>query len=165
MVKYKPTTRFTMVPLELSNNNVHHIIMDELFDSDKDQAQIKSLDIPHYNTKILYSFLKDGGNKVLPTIYKYLITLPTLRDYNKVILEYNLLKDTSLIVVAEGDKLLIANSYKTINFATAIYYILEILNKSQMNPKQTNVNIYGSVHPFDLKKLEKFVRRVRVSPI
>lgn len=169
-----PKYKFTLVPIDLSNSQQHRSILSELFDIG-DKEKIYSIDFEKYGVKVLYVWNTEQYNNsdeatielrddIIPSVCHFIKLLPTINQHNKVILEYNPAQNESIIVVGEGDKLLIANSYKSVDFSSAIYYLLEILRQNQLNPLQTVVNLCGQISLEDISYLEKYIKGAKVLP-
>ena len=160
MAEYSHNNNFTIVPLELQNPNSQYNIIDELFTVSSNE-EVCRCNIEYYNIQVIYKTIK-GKKSGIPTICKYLSELPKLSAYNKVIVEYNVEPQRTIIAMAEGERLLIANSYHTVDFGSAIYYLLECFKQNQINPKQTIINLYAALSIDELNMLHKFVKGVKV---
>ena len=93
---------------------------------------------------------------------KHLKDLSCLKEHNKLILDFDIDRRQSCILLAEGDRLIAANSYRTVDFPTAIYYMLELLSKSQINPQQTTVNLIGKADDAQLDLLRSYVKDIKL---
>ena len=98
----------------------------------------------------------------MPTVYRHLKDLSALKDYNKLIVDFDIDRKQTCILLAEGEKLIAANSYRTVDFPTAVYYMLELLNKSQINPQQTTVNLIGKADDSQLRMLKTYVKDIKL---
>lgn len=154
-MSYISNAKFTVVPSSLTNPNDQYRIMDEVFGVAEGE-KVYSENIESYGVKVLYK------SSELPSVVRYLNQLHSLKDYNKLIAEYDNKEGIVVIALGEGEKLLIANAYKTADFGSAVYYILEALRQNQMNPQQTTVNLYAAVSVDELQLLEKYVKGVKV---
>lgn len=160
---YITVSDFTVIPSDISNPNSQFRIADELFGVGEEE-KVFTENVECYGVKVLYKAPSghSGESNTFPSIVRYLNELPTIKEYNKLIAEYNKEKGTLVLALAEGERLLIANCYKTADFGSAIYYMLEALKQNQLNPQQTLVNLYAAVGTDELEKLQKYVKGVRI---
>lgn len=169
MSEYRATDWFTLVPASgdgcgaAPDESVCRKIMKALYpiaETDK----VHTLGIPEYGAVLLYSWKGETGpcDKAVPEIYAHLKRLPALPEHNKAIVDFkragNSGDPSTLIAVADGERLITANHYHTTDFGSAVYYLMEILRQSQMNPQQTRVRICGEVTEEDSAMLEKYVK-------
>lgn len=160
---YAPISEFTVIPSGLSNPNAQYRVADEMFGV-KEGENVFSEPVEYYDIRVLFKApsLRTGEGGTLPSIVRYLNELPTVKAFNKLIAEYNKEKGVLILALAEGERLLIANCYKTPDFGSAIYYILEALKQNQLNPQQTVVNLYAALGSDDLEKIQKYVKGVKI---
>ncbi|MBR6465854.1 MAG: DUF3822 family protein [Bacteroidales bacterium] len=166
MSEYSPTHLFTLVPEGFSDRKNRETIFCTLFPTEKD-AEVLSVPVPQYSAVLIYSW--EGRNRsitpepgVLPTVFKHLKDLSALKDHNKLIVDFDIDRKQTCILLAEGEKLIAANSYHTVDFPTAVYYMLELLSKSQINPQQTTVNLIGKADDSQLKMLKSYVKDIKL---
>lgn len=70
-------------------------------------------------------------------LYCLLKEIENLKDNNKLIASY---KDGYLyLVIAEGETLRLANSFKANDFTTAVYFLFNALKKFQINPEISTI--------------------------
>lgn len=75
---------------------------------------------------------------VLPEIYYILRDIAFCKEYNKIMATY---KDGYLhLAIAQGNNLLLANSFKAIDFTTAEYFIFYAMNSLQLNPEVSTIS-------------------------
>ena len=166
MSDYSPTHLFTLVPEGFSDRKTLENIFCTLFPTEKD-AEVFSVPVPQYSARLVYAW--EGSNPaltpakgVLPTVLKHLQALASLKEHNKLILDFDIDRRQTCILLAEGDKLITANSYHTVDFPTAVYYMLELLSKSQINPQQTTVNLMGKTEDSQLDMLRSYVKDIKI---
>ncbi|MGM9774243.1 MAG: DUF3822 family protein [Candidatus Egerieousia sp.] len=175
MTEFKTTDWFTLVPKELAGKDTepeeaYRKIMKELYPL-SDEDKVFHIDIPDYQAVLLYSWKHAGAveEDVRPEISEYIFALSKIPEHNKAILRYvkaeNSEDSSTLILIADGSDLIAANHYHTTDFGSAIYYLMEILKQSQMNPKQTSVHVIGEISADDKEQAEKYVRRCIVNQL
>ena len=166
MSDYSPTSVFTLIPEGFADKKSWDKIFSNLFPPDQ-RGEVLFVPIPQYSAILLYSW--EGRNGaispapgVLPTVVKHLKDLAALKDHNKLILDFDIDRKQTCILLAEGERLITANSYRTVDFPTAVYYMLELLSKSQINPQQTTVNLIGKTDDSQLKMLASYVKDIKI---
>lgn len=165
---YFHSSKFTLVPEEITSAEQQRKIMSELFDV-ADAEQLRSLQLSKYHALLLYSanYLNENGEPSiaeetsLPVIFKYINSLDEITAYNKAILDYSKDYKTSYIAIGQGDKLIMANSFATSGATSALYFLLEALRQKQINPKQTSVQIYGELSEQELTIFKSYLMEVR----
>jgi hypothetical protein len=104
----------------------------------KEEDAVEHLDLPQYDAVLVYttgedSVIVDGT----PEIYKLLSLLPDCPEYNKILCS---LCDGRLhLAVAQGENLLLSNSFAVQDFTTAEYYIFLSLKSLQLNPEISTI--------------------------
>lgn len=169
MSEYKATDWFTLVPASGDNGSaapdesVCRKIMETLYPI-AETDEVYTLGIPEYGAVLLYAWKNatEQCESAAPEIYAHLRRLPELPEHNKAIVDFkragNSGAPSTLIAVADGERLITANHYHTTDFGSAVYYLMEILRQSQMNPQQTLVRVRGDVTAEDSAMLEKYVK-------
>lgn len=162
------TPVFTLVPAPLFQkesqkeilSQVHHI---------EDMDEVMNIEIPEHDAVLVYAipnaissriFKFQKKAKYTPMIYKMIRSVSSCTDHNKVFV--HLSKGHIHIVAAEGDKLLLANSYKANDFITAQYYIFLVIKEVMFNPEFTTVQVFGALEKSQLKSLSKYFKGVTI---
>lgn len=166
MADYSPTSLFTLVPEGFADRKNQENIFCTLFPTEKD-AEVFSVAVPQYSAVLIYSWEGSGraispSSGVLPTVFRHLKDLAAIKDHNKLILDFDIDRKKTCILLAEGERLITANSYHTVDFPTAVYYMLELLSKSQINPQQTTVNLIGRTDDSQLQMLRSYVKDIKI---
>ena len=169
MAEYSPTSIFTLIPDSFADKTSQKAVLKELF-SLEDSQSVYSAPVPEYNATLVYAWESFNNGSIspspnlMPKALKLLTDLAALSEYNKLIVDFDSLRKKTCILLAEGKKLITANSYHTVDFPTAVYYALELLNKSQINPQQTTVNFIGPVEDKEIEMLRSYFKEVRLKP-
>lgn len=175
MAEFETTDWFTLVPegTEGERNELkktYRRIMEELYPI-SGSDEVFFMDIPDYHAVLLYSWAHgvNTAKETKPEICRYLSALPRISEHNKAILRYNKAENSgessTLILIADGDRLITANHYHTTDFGSAIYYMMEILRQSQINPHQTSVHLIGEISEEERERAERYVRRCIVNQL
>lgn len=167
MADYSSTSFFTLVPHGFADSRAKEKILRDLFSLDQ-SYKVMSADVPQYGATLLYAWEKSSQGDIVPSegimplILKQLTDLAAIREYNKLIMDFDLGRRKTTLLLAEGERLVLANSYHTVDLPSAIYYMLELLNKSQINPQQTTLHFSGKADEDQLKTLRSYVKDVRM---
>lgn len=167
MAEYSFTSLFALVPADFADRKSCAAILRNLFSLDQ-TYNVMTLDIPRWGALLLYSWEKETdsaispSSSVQPLIFRQLNELAALKEHNKLIMDFDSLHKKTTLLLAEGDRLITANCYHTVDLVTAIYYMLEIMNKSQINPQQTTLHFAGKADDKELKMLRSYVKEVRM---
>lgn len=167
MADYPTTSLFTLVPEGFADDGSAEKVLRDLFGLDSSYS-VKSAQVPQYGATLLYAWEKDSGNgispaeNIQPLILKQLKDLSALKEHNKLIMDFDYERKRTTLLLAEGERLITANSYHTVDIPSAIYYMLEILHKSQINPQQTTLHFSGKADDAQLKTLKSYVKDVRL---
>ena len=124
---------FTLVPSRFFDPATARQALAEVADL-REEDVVGHLDIPQYDAVLVYatgedSVVVDGT----PEIYKLLTKLPDCPEYNKILCSLG--NDRLFLAIAQGDSLMLANSFPVQDFTTAEYYIFMSLKSLQLNPE------------------------------
>ena len=142
----------TLVPQQFHNPEISRQILGEVADV-SDSDPVEYIPVPQFASVLVYSnaigeslskvlsemVLKTDGSKTLPLpeLYHMLMSLQQIPEYNKILASY---KDGHLyLVVAQGNTLLLCNSYVAQDFTTAEYFIFFVMKKLQLNMEMSTI--------------------------
>ncbi len=97
-----------------------------------------SVDIPQYDMVLFYEPEGEAGKHIFEIL---LSRLDSIKEYNKLLISCK--ADRTYVTLATGDKLLLVNSFSTCHGASILYFLLLVLQQSQVNPQQTLVHCLG----------------------
>ncbi len=128
---------FTLVPSRFFDPATARQALAEVADL-REEDVVGHLDIPQYDAVLVYatgedSVVVDGT----PEIYKLLTKLPDCPEYNKILCSLG--NDRLFLAIAQGDSLMLANSFPVQDFTTAEYYIFMSLKSLQLNPEISTI--------------------------
>lgn len=128
---------FTLVPSRFFDPATARQALAEVTDL-REEDVVGHLDIPQYDAVLVYatgedSVVVDGT----PEIYKLLTKLPDCPEYNKILCSLG--NDRLFLAIAQGDSLMLANSFPVQDFTTAEYYIFMSLKSLQLNPEISTI--------------------------
>ena len=123
---------FTLVPSHYFDPATAREALAEVADL-KEEDVVEHLDLPQYDAVLVYTVGEDSAVvDGTPEIYKLLMRLPDCPEYNKILCSFS--EDHLFLAIAQGDNLMLANSYPVQDFTTAEYYIFLALKSLQLNP-------------------------------
>lgn len=103
----------------------------EISDSDV----VSSVEIPQYDAVLIYVGL--NGSSALPEMYYILKDLSAVSEYNKIVASY--CDGRFYLAIAQGNSLLLCNSFQAADFTTAEYFLFLAVKKLQLNPEVSSV--------------------------
>lgn len=157
------TEKFTLSPKKLRNPDY----LRELF-TVEEQEEIREIELPCYNAILTFAeptaakSRNNGDNNVYPFIYTLLNSTSKIEEYNKILIYFNRERQMTQIVAAEGEKLLLANTYKTVDFKSALYFIALVTQQTLFNPQLTKIHVYGTIEPEEESLLKTYYQGVAI---
>lgn len=153
------TDKYTIVPFELYEKTQDRAYLNEVCDLSEHEI-VKSIFIEKYSIVLVYvsDDKTEGDSLSYPLIYLLLIEASKSSSYNKLVI--NLDKGVLNLVLAEGDKLLLSNTFDVSDYSTAFYYILMVLKDRVINPALTKVSIIGEITEEFKNLISKYFRGI-----
>ncbi|HPH53768.1 MAG: DUF3822 family protein [Bacteroidales bacterium] len=133
---------FTLVPSEFFSTEDSHKILSEVVPL-QDTDIVRHIELPKYKAVLVYVKKSDDESATEPPIVDLLHFAPTISGHNR--LAVSLDNNYIYIVLAEGEKLLLANAYPAADVVTAEYFIFASLREFQINPRMTTIHFRGEV--------------------
>lgn len=137
------------------------LVPESFFSADKARASLESVavlgenesvrykELPRYKAVLVYT---DGGcdapDQAADFICELADAASRIEKYNKVVARVG--ERCVDIVIAEGERLLLCNSFRAEDATTALYFIFASLKGFQINPQVTTLYFFGEV-PLRLK--------------
>ena len=158
MVSYFITEKFTLIPKHLYNQNY----LNEMF-AITDQDIVRSIELEKQNAILSFVAPKNSGSEeILPLVYVMIEYAYTLKDHNKVVINFCKEKNLTHIVAVEGSKLLLANTYRTTDLKSILYYTTLVAQQVMFNPHLTTVHVYGTLDNSGVELLDKYFSGVTI---
>lgn len=130
--------KFTLVPDSLfDREDTYKILADAVQLDETDKVYYKEL--PDQKAVLVYAAETE---EALPPVAGLLGALGRIGDHNKVAVGFE--PDCITVVLAEGDRLLLANSYPAEDSATAAYFLFAAMKQFQLNPEVSTIYIDGT---------------------
>ena len=143
----------TLVPSRCFEEGDARCILGELYPLAESET-VSFLEIPRYDAVFLYS-TPDGQ---APVLYDLVTGLDSCPEYNKILLHYG---DGVLnLAIAQGGRLLLANSYPAPDFTTAEYYLFLAVKSLQINPEVSTVTVKSPLSPEEELSLYRYFKSV-----
>ena len=146
------TPKCTLVPTQFCPPESARQILSEVVELGSEDT-VETVGLPQYGAVLVFSnsigetlsrviadtVRRTDGSSVrpLPEMYHMLMSLKELGDYNKIVASY--MDGILYLVVAQGNTLLLCNSYKAVDFTTAEYFIFSAMKKFQLNPEVSSI--------------------------
>ena len=141
----------TLVPTRFFDEKVSRCILSELFPLDASE-QVSHIAVPRFDAVMVYA-----GDRV-PVLYDMLCATERCTEYNKVLVS---IADGAVdIVLAQGEKLLLANSYPAVDFTTAEYFIFFAMKSLQLNPEVSTITMMTELSAEEEMSLYRYFKSV-----
>ncbi len=148
---------FTLVPSEFFSPEDAHKILSEVVPL-QDTDIVRHTELPEYKAVLIYvQKSEDESTSELP-IADLLHFAPTITAHNRLVVSLD--KKYIYMVLAEGEKLLLANAYPATDIVTAQYFIFAALREFQINPRMTTIYFRGEVPPGLTEEMFRHFRAV-----
>ena len=141
----------TLVPTRFFDEKVSRCILSDLFPLE-DTEQVHHLAIPRFDAVMVYA-----GDTV-PVLCGMLDALERCTEYNKVLVSF--CDGAVHIVLAQGGKLLLANSYPAADFTTAEYFIFFAMKSLQLNPEVSTITMMTDISGEEEMSLYRYFKSV-----
>ena len=167
------TPKCALVPRQFHDPSVSRKILSDIADV-TDADVVEYVDVPQFASVLVYSnsigeslsrvisdmVIKTDGTRTrpLPELYYMLMDLPEIPDYNKIMAAY--MDGYLYLVVAQGNTLLLCNSYQAQDFTTAEYFIFLVMKKLQLNMEMSSVYFRTSLAEDEEISLYRYFKNV-----
>lgn len=152
MESYFITEKFTIAPKPLYREEY----LKEMFEVAENE-EVKALELEKYNAVLSFVSKKgDDAANLQPLAYVLIEYAQTLQDHNKIVINYSKEHKLTHIVAMEGEKLLLANTYRTTDVKSVLYFISLVAQQVMFNPHLTKVHVYGELDPEGVQLVEKY---------
>ena len=143
----------TLVPVRYWSEEESGCILSSLFTIDADE-EIRHIDFPSLEAVMVY-VPKDGKEPSLAALLRRLEDCP---EHNKILAR---VRDGILdLVIAEGNRLLLANSFPARDFTSAEYYIFFAMKSLQLNPEVSVITICSDISDEEEMSLYRYFKMV-----
>ena len=167
------TPKFTLVPQQFySIEGMRSLLSDVV--TIKDDEYVDSIELPELSAVLIYSntigeslsavisetvLSVDGvKSRPLPFVYQMLKSIGNIPDYNRILAAY--MDGILYLVIAQGNTLLLCNSYVAPDFTTAQYFIFLAMKKLQLNPEMSAITFMTHLDEEQEMSLYRYFRSV-----
>jgi hypothetical protein len=167
------TPKFTLVPQQFySIEGMRSLLSDVV--TIKDDEYVDSVVLPELSAVLIYSntigeslsavisetvLSVDGvKSRPLPFVYQMLKSIGNIPDYNRILAAY--MDGILYLVIAQGNTLLLCNSYVAPDFTTAQYFIFLAMKKLQLNPEMSAITFMTHLDEEQEMSLYRYFRSV-----
>lgn len=119
---------------------------------DKDD-KVEYISLPEYSAELVYSLSSD-----LPELYYLLKKLPEIKEYNKIAASYG--DGVLSLAIAQGENLLLANTFQAADFTTAEYFLFMAVRKLQLNPEVSTIHFISPLSGEEEMSLYRYFKTV-----
>ena len=143
----------TLVPSRYFDEGDARCILAELYPLTESET-VDFLEVPRYDAVFLYAS-PDGKP---PVLYDLVTGLERCSEYNKILFHFG---DGCLdLAIAQGERLLLANSYPAVDFTTAEYYLFLAVKSLQINPEVSTVTVASPLSGDEEMSLYRYFKSV-----
>ena len=169
------TPKATLVPSQFYSDDRKRICLSEVMRI-SDTDPVESVEIPELAAVLVYSnnvgetlskvisetVLTVNGTKTkpLPEFYYMLKGLSEVKEYNKIVASY--MDGRLYLVIAQGNSLMLCNSFAAPDFTTAEYFIFLAMKKLQLNPEVSTVCFRTPLDPEQEMSLYRYFKSVEL---
>lgn len=162
------TLKVALVPSAFFDPDSLREILSRTVRLDRDD-QVEYISLPEFSAELVYSRsdsepvpeLAEGQvvrQAHQPELYYLLKKIPEISEYNKIVASYG---DAVLsLVIAQGDNLLLANTFGAADFTTAEYFLFMAVKKLQLNPEQSTVRFMTPLSEEEEMSLYRYFKAV-----
>ena len=143
----------TLVPARFFDEGDARCILSELYPLSESET-VSWLEVPRYEAVCVYSS-PDGKP---PVLHELVCGLERCGEYNKILFHFG--GGCVDLAIAQGERLLLANSYPAPDFTTAEYYLFLAVKSLQINPELSTVTAASALTPEQELSLYRYFKSV-----
>lgn len=125
------------------------------------EDQVEYISLPELSAELVYSLstgMEPSDGTEYPDMYHLLKKLPDIKEYNKVLASYG--DNVLTLVIAQGENLLLANTFEAADFTTAEYFLFMAVKKLQLNPEVSAVHFLTDLSGEEEMSLYRYFKSV-----
>lgn len=163
---YVATPKFTLIPTHLYIKGEEKRILSQIHKIGE-LDEVMSVEIPQYQATLIYAIPNSVTSRIFkiqkkaryyPSVYGMIQRMLNNSDNNKICVCFS--KEDVHITAAEGNRLLLANSYPAKDFVTALYYLFLVIKEVMFNPEFTTLQVMGTLTKGQTKDLSKYFKGI-----
>ena len=141
----------TLVPTRYFDEKEPRCSLSELFPL-SDSETVSYVEVPEFDAVLVYA----GAER--PVLYDMLRSLARCCEYNRILVSYT--DGIVSIVIAQAERLLLANSYPAADFTTAEYFIFFAMKSLQLNPEISTVTMMTPISAEEEMSLYRYFKSI-----
>lgn len=130
------------------------------------EDKVEYISLPELSAELVYSLsavpdesvVLSEAKDLLPELYYLLKKLPEIKEYNKIAASFG--DGVLSLVIAQGDNLLLANTFEAADFTTAEYFLFMAVRKLQLNPELSAVHFMSVLTGEEEMSLYRYFKSV-----
>ena len=125
------------------------------------EDKVEYISLPELSAELVYSLSPDmdhSDGDEYPDMYHLLKKLPYITEYNKILASYG--DNVLTLVIAQGENLLLANTFEAADFTTAEYFLFMAVKKLQLNPEVSSVHFLTDLSGEEEMSLYRYFKSV-----
>lgn len=125
------------------------------------EDKVEYISLPELSAELVYSLSPDmdhSDGDEYPDMYHLLKKLPDITEYNKILASYG--DNVLTLVIAQGENLLLANTFEAADFTTAEYFLFMAVKKLQLNPEVSSVHFLTDLSGEEEMSLYRYFKSV-----
>ena len=147
------THKCTLVPARFFEEEDARCILSSLFTLSAAET-VSFRAVPRLDAVLVYA-AEDGQEPVLEGMID---RLPACKEYNKIL--FHRADGYVDLVICQGERLLLANSYPAPDFTTAEYYLFLAMKSLQLNPEVSTVSVLSGLTEAEEMSLYRYFKSV-----
>ena len=151
------TPKCTLVPSRCFDESESRELLGRVWQL-SDDDQVKWVSVPSQDAVLVYAYSGREDNSCLPEMFYVLDSLQHCPDFNKIVA--SICGGYLYLAVGQGERLLIANAFKSVDFTTAEYYIFYVLKSLQINPEQSVISFRTPLSQEEERSLYRYFKDV-----
>ena len=154
------TSKVALIPSAFFDPASSRELLSQTVKLDKED-KVGYISLPEFSAELVYS-LSDAEPVSEPVegpvLYQLLKKVPEIKEHNKIVASYaeGLLE----LVIAQGEKLLLANVFQAADFTTAEYFLFMAVRKLQLNPEVSTVHFMTPLSGEEEMSLYRYFKSV-----
>ena len=125
------------------------------------EDKVEYISLPELSAELVYSLSPDmdhSDGDEYPDMYHLLKKIPDITEYNKILASYG--DNVLTLVIAQGENLLLANTFEAADFTTAEYFLFMAVKKLQLNPEVSSVHFLTDLSGEEEMSLYRYFKSV-----
>ena len=164
------TPKVALVPSAFFDSASAREVLSRTVELDQED-KVEYISLPEFSAELVYSLspvpepvgagepvILSEAKDLLPELYHVLKAISGITEHNKIVASYG---DGILsLAIAQGDNLLLANTFQAADFTTAEYFHYMAVKKLQLNPEVSTVHFRTPLSADEEMSLYRYFKAV-----